>query len=268
MLTTTRHFTTHDGIRLAYLDQGGDGQPVIALHGAYGRARSMLRLTEHLGPGYRLIALDQRGHGHSARADDYSREAYVADLAALITHLGLGPDRPPVLVGHSLGGINAYQFAARHPESVAALVVADFPAEYRADLGDDWLAALPARFPSLRALFVALDEVVTYGEPWHFHESVVEFPDGWGFLWRAEDVFATKRQVCGSWWRDWEAGGQPALVVRGGDSDVVTRDQAFAMAARRPGTEVVEIPGGGHDFYLTHPAQFGTAVRGFLDRLH
>ncbi len=66
-------------------------------------------------PAWRVVALDQRGHGHSdhaPRAGGYAREAYLGDVTALVAHLGLDT---AVLLGNSLGGVNAYQFAARRP---------------------------------------------------------------------------------------------------------------------------------------------------------
>lgn len=258
-MATTRYFHTPDGVRLAHLDTGGTGRPVLALHGAYGRGRAMLGIADHLGPAYRLIALDMRGHGLSDHPDDYGRDGFVADAAALVEHLGLGA---VAIVGHSLGGITAYQLAARRPELVSAVVVLDFPAEYHAPIGDDQLAALPARFPSMRAM---LDALAFVDEPRHFTESAVEEPEGWRFLWRAKEIHAAKAAVRGTWWDDFIAAKQPLMVVRGGRSTVVPRDHAEEMARRRPGTEVVTIDGH-HDFYITHQAQLGATVREFLDR--
>ena len=256
---TTQYFRTPDGIRLAYLDLGGTGRPVLALHGAYGRGRSMLGLADHLGPEYRLIALDQRGHGLSDHPDDYGREGYIADAAALVEHLGLGP---VAIVGHSLGGITAYQLAARRQELVSAVVVVDFPAEYRAPIGDDQLCALPTHFPSMRAM---LDALAFMDEPRHFTESAVEEPEGWRFLWRPEEIHAAKVAVRGDWWDDFTAAKQPLMVVRGGRSTVVPHQHAEEMIRLRPGTEVVTIDGH-HDFYITHQAELGATVREFLDR--
>lgn len=257
---TTQYFRTPAGVRLAYLDTGGAGRPVLALHGAYGRGRSMLGIADHLGPGYRLIALDQRGHGLSDHPDDYGRKGFIADAAALVDHLGLGP---VAAVGHSLGGVTAYQLAARRPELVTAVVVLDFPAEYRAPIGDDQLAALPTHFPSMRAV---LDALAFVDEPRHFTESVVEEPDGWRFLWRAEEIRAAKVGIRGDWWADFTAVEQPLMVVRGGRSEVVPPEHAEEMVRRRPGTEVVTIDGH-HDFYITHKEQLGATVREFLDRV-
>ena len=258
MTTSTQFFRTHDGIQLAYLDAGGDGTPVLALHGAYGRGRSLLGLADHLGPGYRLIALDQRGHGLSDHATDYGRQAYIGDIKALLAHLDLGS---VAMVGHSLGGMNAYQTAARHPELATAVIAVDAPVSFHAPANNAF-SEFPARFPSLQALIAALDFV---DEPRHFLESVVEEADGWRFLWQAEDIAAVKEGIRGDWWDDFAAVKQPMLVVRGGRSPVIPPERAAEMTRRRPETELAVIDGH-HDFYITHDTELGSIVREFLDR--
>jgi pimeloyl-ACP methyl ester carboxylesterase len=105
-------------------EEWGAGQPLLALHGHLGRGRVWAPLAEAL-PGWRVVAPDQRGHGRAELADDYSRAAYVGDAAAVIEELGLAP---AVVLGHSLGGVNAYQLAAWRPELVRAVIVEDAPA--------------------------------------------------------------------------------------------------------------------------------------------
>src|SRR4051812_8959176 len=109
-----------DGIRLTVRDHGGPGAPVLLLHGLAGHCGEWDAVTEGLSE-YRVVALDQRGHGASERRPaGVSRAAYVADVAAVIDALGL--DRP-VLVGQSLGGHTAMLAAAAHPGRVRALVM-------------------------------------------------------------------------------------------------------------------------------------------------
>lgn len=111
-------------MRLAY-HEWGEGAPLLALHGHFGSGLVWSRLAEAL-PGWHVVAPDQRGHGRTGRSPDYSREGYVADAEELIETLGLAP---AVVLGHSLGGVNAYQLAARRPELVRAVIVEDAPAE-------------------------------------------------------------------------------------------------------------------------------------------
>jgi pimeloyl-ACP methyl ester carboxylesterase len=96
---------------------------------------------------WRVIALDQRGHGWSTAASDYSRVAYRDDVIALLAHLELDS---VVLVGHSLGGANAYQLAAYLPDRITALVIEDIGAVIDDDIS--FATAWPKRFPTFQAL--------------------------------------------------------------------------------------------------------------------
>ncbi|MDP9028280.1 MAG: alpha/beta hydrolase, partial [Actinomycetota bacterium] len=132
---TRRGYFEHDGLRLSYLDTaqpGPDGAPVLlALHGHLNEARFIEQGAIPDDLPYRVIALDQRGHGESDHATSYRVEDYVGDALALLDHLGV--ERAAVL-GHSLGGVIAYSLAARAPDRVPALVVVDIGADNHGDL--------------------------------------------------------------------------------------------------------------------------------------
>lgn len=117
-VTGTRGEFLIDGRRLSYRDFGGTGRPLLALHGHLYEGETWERLAQALAPQWRVIAPDQRGHGDSDRAATYTREDYVADAIALLDHLGI---EEAVTLGHSGGGITAFQIAARHPERVPAI---------------------------------------------------------------------------------------------------------------------------------------------------
>ncbi|WP_309143047.1 alpha/beta fold hydrolase [Streptomyces aureoverticillatus] len=84
----TRHNVSIGGRRLSCLDFGGHGQPLLALHGHFGEGSTFTRLARELGPDWQVIAPDQRGHGESERAEDFSRDGYVNDAAAVLDHFG------------------------------------------------------------------------------------------------------------------------------------------------------------------------------------
>ncbi len=109
-------------LRLPYLDWGGDGAPLVLLHGLASNARIWDLTAPHLVRHFRVIALDQRGHGLSDKSDSYTFQAVTGDVAALAERLGLDV---PVLVGHSWGANVALQFAAEHPGVVRGLVLVD-----------------------------------------------------------------------------------------------------------------------------------------------
>ena len=253
----TRFHALADGRRLAYHDTEGGGAPLLALHGHFGRGRGWAELIEALAPAWRVVALDQRGHGRSDRAPDYSREGYVADAAAVVEALGLAP---AVVLGHSLGGVNAYQLAARRPGLVRALVVVDAPADVASHPDPHGWDAIPERFSSLADVRAAVPD------PYRL-ESAVEHDDGWGFRFVPADVTRSRHLLTGDHWEDWCGSDVPALLVHGHGSAVLPTAQAREMASRRPNTELVEIPDAAHTPQLETPEAFLAAVTAFLDRL-
>ncbi|MEQ8145826.1 alpha/beta hydrolase [Streptomyces sp. OP7] len=245
---------TVEGRRLSYLDFGGPGRPLLALHGHFNEGRTFSRLARALSPDWRVVALDQRGHGFSDRGPDFSREGYVRDAAALIAHFGL---ERPVVLGHSMGGVNAYQLAARHPDLVGALVVEDIGAEIEDDLS--FCLAWPHRAPTRAALVEQLGDAARY-----LTDAVREYPDGWGLAFRPEDMVTSVGQVNGNHWDDWLASDCPALLVHGTRSDTLTEAHAKEMAARRPNTQFAQLVTG-HTVHETDPAGFCATVRAFLE---
>jgi esterase len=224
-------FLTFDGRRIAYHDTG-DGPVLLALHGHFGHGRTFDRLAGSLAPDWRVVAPDQRGHGRSDPGPDYDREGYVADAALVIEALDLAP---VVVLGHSLGGVNAYQLAARRPELVRAVIVEDAPAE---------LAVRP-------------DFEAWPGQP---QRSVA--PDT-----ALAEMNRSRRLLAGDHWTDWLAGEHHVLLLHGLESDTLPTAQAREMASRRPNTRLIEFPGAGHTIHDDDPEGFALAVASFLEEL-
>ncbi|OKI16434.1 hydrolase [Streptomyces sp. CB03911] len=251
-----REFFMVNGRRLSYLDFGGPGVPLLAFHGHYNEASAFGPLAAALAPRWRVIALDQRGHGESDRAAGYERDDYVADIAAFHRHLDLGP---VAVAGHSLGGLNAYQYAARHPGRVAALIVEDIGAVVDCDWS--FTERLPRAAPSRQELIAALGAAAPYLEC-----SVRRSGDGWDYSFDPEDTVRSQKALNGDHWADWTGVSCPTLLVRGRRSDELAADHARAMVARRHGqAELVELPAG-HVVHHDAPAEFADAVSDFLAR--
>jgi non-heme chloroperoxidase len=113
--------TVNDGTQIFYKDWG-TGQPIVFSHGwplsSDDWDTQMLFFLQH---GYRVIALDRRGHGRSTQTSDgHDMDHYADDLAALTARLDL---RDAVHVGHSTGGGEVVRYIARHGESRVAKAV-------------------------------------------------------------------------------------------------------------------------------------------------
>jgi pimeloyl-ACP methyl ester carboxylesterase len=132
----------------------GTRAPVAVLvHGVAGWWRTWWRVGPALADrGWRVIAADQRGHGHSPRIDGHvSVPELAADLGALIETIGAPVD---AIVGHSLGAAVSAELAFSRPELMRRLVLEDPPAVTRAD-DIDWLASLDREIVAARTDFEA-----------------------------------------------------------------------------------------------------------------
>ncbi|MEO3750906.1 alpha/beta hydrolase [Streptomyces sp. B6B3] len=236
------------------------------MHGSFGRGTIFARLAADLADQARVVAPDQRGHGLSDRADDYGRAGFVDDAAFLLRELGMAP---AVVLGHSLGGITAYQLAARHPELVSALIIEDAgPVMRQPEIAHPvldvrgWPATAPTRHELARRI-----EAAGVPDAAYFMQSAVDRGDHWGLLFDWDEMMAVQKGGVGDWWADWLGSTCPAVVLHGGQSPLLPSDLARTMVARRPGTSFVTFPKAGHWIHDDAPAGLAAAVADFLHRL-
>lgn len=249
-----RYEFRHNGLKLSYLDAGGDGPVIVALHAHGMEASTFAPIAAALAPEWRVVALDQRGQGHSDHAKTYMRDDYLGDLYAFLDHLGIVC---AVIWGNSLGGVNAYQFAARHPDRVRALVIEDMGVE----VDDD-----TSFFLKWEGTFGTRDELAErVGARMlpYFQDSFRETPEGWRLAFDPADMVASQGFVNGNHWKDWLATDCPALIIRGLDSRVTTQAHVEQMASRRPNTQLRSIAGG-HVIHFDNPPGFTETLRLFL----
>ncbi|KJS53277.1 alpha/beta hydrolase [Streptomyces rubellomurinus subsp. indigoferus] len=109
---------------LAVTDTGGTGTPVVYLNGSYAGQRHWRPVIDDLGSAWRHISYDERARGKSKKSADYSFEACVRDLDAVLTARRV---QRPLLVGWSYGALLGVRWAARNPGRVAGVVGVDGP---------------------------------------------------------------------------------------------------------------------------------------------
>ncbi|WP_051178169.1 alpha/beta fold hydrolase [Nocardia concava] len=126
-----------DDTALAVHDSGGSGRPVVYLNGSYATQRSWRPVISELGAGWRHVTYDERARGKSKKSADYSFEACLRDIDAVLAARGL---QQPILVGWSYGAALALHWATRNPDRVTGVVMVDggYPWDYLAtvDNGD------------------------------------------------------------------------------------------------------------------------------------
>ena len=259
------HTTDRDEVQLACAEFGGDGTPVVFLHGLAGCGEEWVEAASALTPGYRVLAPDQRGHGRSERRpSDVSRGAYVADVAMWLEQLAAVP---AVLVGQSLGGHTAFLVAARHPDLVRALVVVEATPEADPRGGDDvrrWLESWPRPFVSAMHAIQFFGGDSAWSRAWL--RGLDARDDG---LWPRFDIDVMMASLsetsADSYWDEWCSVSCPTLIVTGESG--LAHDEVSRMRDLVPTAQVAEIPGAGHDAHLDNPATFQTYLGDFIDHL-
>jgi|SRR2546421_2264955 len=270
------HTVTLHGSRFHYTEQGERDAPVVVmLHGVTGHARTWDDEGAALAGRHRVLALDQRGHGDSDPPPDadYTIASAAGDLAALTDALGLTTF---ALVGLSLGGRVAIQYAGTHRERVTRLVVVDIGPDIAPDgrmrVGR-LMAVAPERFATVDEAFAYLRaNNPRYTDAMLRHRTthgLRPLPDG-GFTWKYDR--GLRELVRGGRWSDpidlwpaWRAIACPTLLVRGAASDILTADIAKTMLEAQPSARYVEVAGAGHTVPGDQPEAFVKLLREFLD---
>lgn len=278
-------------LALSYLEWGAaTAEPLLLLHGFGGQAESWAPVAERYLDRYRVIAPDARGHGESdwAPDGDYRYATFAEDLERFCAALEL---ERILLIGHSMGGLHATPFTARHPERVRALVLVDVGPRPRKDVEataeEYW--KIPVEFESREA---ALDFLI--GSARRTAQLLGDSPSGEALRRAAETRVETELKPAGAGtltWRGDLAGLQEArrrydplmvdegqwpeverirrrtLLIRGGASKVLHASIAERMAAVNPNLGLVVVEGVGHAVHLERKDHFCELVDGFFAEL-
>lgn len=252
----------HTGI---YYEVIGQGYPLVLLHGHTLDARMWDPQLEVLAPRFQVLRLDLRGYGRSelpSQAPFY----YADDLFGLLEHLGI---RRAYLLGLSLGGNVALDFAIHHPERVGALVLAGSSLKGFPLLPD--AAALLAAIPA-KAQETGLESARTLWLAHPFFTPALHNPQA------AKLLQPIVRAYSGFHWNTGYAPSQPIRDVSGqldtlraktlvlvGELDTEQNHRvATYLATRIPDARKVVIGGAGHMVNLEAPQAFNAAVLRFL----
>jgi 3-oxoadipate enol-lactonase len=240
-----------------YDDTPSPGRPtLVLLHGVGGNHASWFHQITAWRAGNRLLVVDARGFGSSSDLENVGRDRFVDDLATVLEAVEV--DRA-VLIAQSMGGGTAAAYACRHPQRVAALVLADtlvglsLPPPLC-----DRMAVLSKRNASLTQVqrvlgptFVAAHpaQATLYTALASFNRYNVRTLPGVGETHTLAELAATK---------------VPLLFIVG-EEDVLFPPQEVEAAHRAtPGSSFVKLPQAGHSAYFETPAAFSDTVMAWL----
>ncbi|ETX05632.1 alpha/beta fold hydrolase [Candidatus Entotheonella palauensis] len=270
------HLIRLNGLRFHFREwpcQKADAQDLVLLHGFTGHARSWDAFSQAMSSNYRVLALDQRGHGETewAPPDQYGTPYMVADLEAFVAALGLNRF---VLLGLSMGGIVSFHYAGKQPAALERLVIVDIAPEIAVGGLDRINQGVQANdiFSSPEAAFEAARAANPLPPEAHHRQRVVNnlmrLEDGtWTYRYdRAlrDPNNPRQRASAEEGWQTVARIHVPTLLIRGELSDILDPEHAARMARDIADCQLVEVSGSGHAVPLDKPDGFLKVVREFL----
>jgi len=252
-------------MQLHFQELGG-GPPLVVLHGMFGAADNWRPVAARLANRFHVFAVDQRNHGQSSHDPAMSYALMAADLNEFMAAHGLARAH---VMGHSMGGKTAMQFALNFPERMEKLIVADMAPRLYAREYDPVMAALCAldlpglatrqqaedalapAIPNLvlrRFLLKNLGRDAQGGLVWKI--NLAGIADNYGNL---VQPLSAPAPFAG-----------PTLFLRGGESNYVRPEDEPRIRELFPAAEISMLAGAGHWLHAEQPDEFARRVAAFL----
>lgn len=256
---------------------GADGRRWIFLHGLMGFANNWRKIVSGLDSKDVALIFDQRGHGKSWKPEKgYAPEDYAEDVLRISSEIGW---ERFILVGHSMGGRNALMFAARHGEKLEKLIIEDIGPEAQPSATayyERLFARVPTPFPNKEeAKRFFLEEFVKFTDirgngrdlALYLYSNLIERPED-GVDWRFSKAAILESVALGrakDHWAELQSLSVPTLVIRGADSQELSREIFARIPLTNPRIQTVEVPNAGHWVHYDRPEQFIRIIKAFAE---
>jgi esterase len=246
----------------------GKGRPLIILHGLLGSADNWRLMSRRLGAHYKVLAVDLRNHGRSPHSDIFDYDVMTADLREFMEQQAL---RRIMLLGHSIGGKVAMQFAIDYSERVDRLVIVDIGPKPYEPSQRYILEALRSldltRCKSFADVDAALAAEVSGESLRQFLLKNLARDENGRLRWKVhlEAIYRNYDKLA----RGLAPGrtfDKPTLFIRGGRSNYIEDDDAPLIRQIFPGAEIATLPDAGHWVHVDVPEEFFQTVLNFLTK--
>jgi len=262
-----------NNLRLHYLEWGNEGlRPMILLHGTGDNAHMWDYFAFYTSIHFRIIALDQRGHGNSdwAVPPAYNCSDYVGDLTSLVDTL---QQNGIVLMGHSIGALHSTMYAAMRPDKVSGLIHIDiepYPPSWNKKYLHRLYDTLPNFYNSIQDFVNQIQETSPYA-----NKEKLFYLASFALDKKDDGKFYTKfdREVL-NYFDQYDLRSHmalvkcPTLILRGKESRVMRREIAVEMNHTISNSKLVEIPLATHQLHTDNPFEFQKVVLDFLVDSH
>jgi pimeloyl-ACP methyl ester carboxylesterase len=258
------------GQRVSALRWGTAAPEIVLLHGGGQNAHTWD--TVGLALNRPLLAIDLPGHGHSDWREDHAYFPAENARAVATAIRELAPDAR-LVVGMSLGGLTALALASEAPELVRRLVLVDVTPGVDRDKASDVIAFIagPPTFPSFDEILARTVQFNPTRSVSSLRRGILhnaqEQPDG-SWAWRYERFELPDGMELPDFAAMWDyvdAVHVPLLLVRGGDSPVVSDEDVDELVRRRPEARVVVVAGAGHSVQGDQPLELARLIDADLE---
>mgnify|MGYP000078267359 CR=1 FL=1 len=244
----------------------GQGKPLIILHGLFGMLDNWQTIARALENEFTLYLVDQRNHGKSPHTDQHSYKLMANDLLEFMTQQGIPQSN---ILGHSMGGKTAMQFALDYPEMVNKLIVVDMGVKQYEGGHDTIFDALKSvdlnSITNRHEADVQLSKYInSIGVKQFLLKNLTREPDGsyhWKFNLKA--LSDNYQNILASIDGDFSFEGE-TLFIRGSLSDYIPDADWEAITKLFPMAKLETISNAGHWVHADQPEALLSAIRQFL----
>ncbi len=252
-------------MKLFYREMG-QGRPLVILHGLFGSSDNWLSIAKTLSEHYKVYLVDQRNHGQSPHDSEFNYAVLAEDLNTFLKDNNI---ENPLIIGHSMGGKAAMEFAVRYPQKWEKLIVVDIaPKAYKVhhDQILDGLNALNL------ATLTSRNEADEQLSKWVPEMGVRQFllknlaRDNSGFVWKINLPIITQNiEIIGHGLSKRLEVEKPVLFIRGENSHYI-KDEDFELIAQYfPSAKISTIANAGHWVHAEQPDEFISVVQNFIN---
>ena len=240
---------------------------IVLLHGLFGSSDNWHYVAMQLSEQFRVFSLDQRNHGQSPHSDEMNYPLMAADVAEFLDSKNV---ETATIIGHSLGGKTAMQFALQFPERTERLIIEDMAPRAYASVYESFMAAMLALDLSKYQTRQQVEEALAPEIPdltlrRFLLKNLGRNSDG-KFFWKIylngirKNAAALRAPI--SSFKPFE---KPSLFIRGEKSDYVRAEDEEGIRKLFPQVKVETVAGAGHWVHSEKPEEFMRAVRNFLE---